>query len=359
MALALLLGLPHLSAAAAPPPDLTQGGKAEGKHRLTLGATGARGWIWSRSIAGGIEYTDARQILITDVAKGSPADGVLQADDVITGVNGQPFAGDARRLFAQALTEAEKEASGGVLKLVRWRGGQTQNVELKLKVLGTYAPTAPFDCAKSRRVFEQGCAAIAQRGFKDQRGNIKISIENDLNALALVASGREEYRPMVAEYARKVAESQPGGHESWGYAYETLFLAEYALATKDESVMPGLRRLSLDIARGASGVGTWGHRFAQPNGNLYGYGCMNQPGIPLTLDMVLAREAGVKDPDLDHAIAKASGFLRQWVNRGAIPYGDHEPWPWHDDNGKCSSAAVLFDLLGDQEATAFFAKMQA
>jgi hypothetical protein len=45
------------------------------------------------------------------------------------------------------------------------------------------------------------------------------------------------------------------------------------------------------------------------------------------------------------------------VNKGAIPYGDHQPWPGHEDNGKCSTAAVLFDLLGDREATRYFARM--
>ncbi|MHB8862446.1 MAG: DUF6288 domain-containing protein [Pirellulaceae bacterium] len=365
MAATLLLGLSSMAVAGAQgeaspaPPDLTQGGKPDNKHRWTLGATGARGWVWSRYAAGGSESTDARQILITEVAKGSPSDGVLQDGDVIVGINGQAFDGNARILFAKALTEAETSAKRGVLKLVRWRAGKTEDVRLKLRVLGTYAPTAPYDCAKSKRIFEQGCEAIAKRGFKDKQGNVQISIENDMNALALLASSRKQYRPLVAEYAIKVAEYQPqrDGLPSWEYAYNTLFLAEYALATKDEAVMAGLRRLSLEIARGASGVGTWGHRFAQPNGNLYGYGCMNQPGIPLTMAMVLAREVGVKDPDLDKTITKASGFLRQWVNKGAIPYGDHEPWPWHDDNGKCSGAAVLFDLLDDREAATFYSRM--
>lgn len=357
MAAALLVGLAGRAAAA--PPDLTRGGKPDNKHRWTLGATGARGWFWSRSVGGGIESDDARQILITKVAKGSPAFGVLKKGDVVTGLNGEAFGGDARRLFAQAVMEAEKETSGGVLKLVRWRAGKTDNVELKLQVLGAYAPTAPYGCAKSTRIFEQGCAAIARRGFKDKDGHVQVSIENDMNALALVASGREEYRALVAEYAGAAADLKPqlDGLPSWEYAYNTLFLAEYVLATKDAAVMPGLRRLSLEIARGASGVGTWGHGFVQPDGNLGGYGCMNQTGIPLTLAMVLAREAGVKDPVLDHAIAKAGDFLRQWVHKGAIPYGDHEPWPWHEDNGKCSGAAVLFDLLGDREAAAFYSRM--
>ena len=39
---------------------------------------------------------DSRQILVTKVAKGSPADGVLREGDVILGVGGRPFDGDAR-----------------------------------------------------------------------------------------------------------------------------------------------------------------------------------------------------------------------------------------------------------------------
>ncbi|MFN3483999.1 MAG: DUF6288 domain-containing protein [Planctomycetota bacterium] len=336
-----------------PVPDLTKGGQPDKGHDWTLGPTGARGWVWGWQG----HTTNARQILVTAVAPGSPADGVLARGDVLLGVDGKLFDDDARIQFARAVTAAETEAGQGRLRLIRWREGRTENVEVKLAVLGTYSDTAPYDCPKSRRVLELGCRAIAKQGWKDRRGNIQVSIANDLAALALLASGDESYRPLTAEYARKVAEHQPGGHISWGYAYDTLFLAEYALATKDESVMAGLRRLALDIARGQSRVGTWGHSFARPDGILNGYGCMNQPGIVLTLAMALAREAGIRDPVLEQAIAKSARFLRWYVHKGAIPYGDHDPWPWHEDNGKCSSAAVLFDLLGDQEAATFFSRM--
>jgi hypothetical protein len=55
-------------------------------------------------------------------------------------------------LSAQAVTEAEAEANGGVPRLIRWRVGNTENVQWKLPVLGTYAPTAPDACAKSKRI---------------------------------------------------------------------------------------------------------------------------------------------------------------------------------------------------------------
>jgi hypothetical protein len=329
-----------------PIPDFTQGGKTDGSHDWALGATGARGWMYAW------KHTDeARQILVTGVAQGSPADGVLQADDVILGVNGKPFADDARIQFARALMAAEQEASKGVLSLVRWRAGTTENVEIKLPVMGNYSATAPYDCKKSARILELGCRAIAQRGLS------QVSIPNSINAMALLASGREEYRPLLADYAKLAAELRMESMATWHYSYALMFLAEYAMATGDKSVMPGLTRLALEAAHGQSGVGTWGHKFARPDGNLNGYGAMNSPGIPLAVAMVLAREAGVKDPVLDKAITRAADFLRWYVNKGAPPYGDHAPWPGHEDNGKSSNAAVLFDLLGDGEAADFFAKM--
>src|SRR5688500_16174561 len=122
--------------------------------------------------------------------------------------------------------------------------------------------------------------------------------------------------------------------------------------------MPGLTRLANDIAEGASSVGTWGHSFARPTDKILdGYGNMNQPGIVLTLAMVVAREAGVRSPQLDKTIAHSARFLRYFSGKGAIPYGDHQPWPNHEDNGKCSSAAVLFDLLGERGPATFFTRM--
>ena len=119
-----------------------------------------------------------------------------------------------------------------------------------------------------------------------------------------------------------------------------------------------LKRTTMDAVEAQSFYGTWGHGGRKPSGNCSGYGAMNQVGLPMTLSMVLAREAGVKDPALDKAIAKSADFLRWYVDKGAIPYGVHLPWTAsHDDNGKCSLAAVLFDVLGDREATAFFSRM--
>lgn len=346
------------SAFAAPatltPPDFTKGDKPGKEHDWTLGPTGARGWIFT---ANGHSH-DSRQILITEVASGSPADGVLAVGDVILGVNAAKFADDARVQLAKAIAAAE--GSDGALKLHRWRSGQTGDVVVKLAVLGSYSATAPYDCPKTKRILELGCASLAKRMSDEQTYVRRLDgISRALNGLALLASGNKDYLPLVKREAKWAADFTTDGYLSWYYGFMMTFVAEYIMTTGDTSVMPGLTRLALETARGQSGVGTWGHRFTQNGGNLSGYGAMNAPGLPLTIGMVLAREAGVKHADLDKAITKASSFLRWWVHKGAVPYGDHRPFFAHEDNGKCAAAAVLFDLLGDREAAEFFAKMAA
>ena len=330
-------------------PDFTQGDIHDGWHDWTLGPTGLRGWIFGSQS----QTSEARQILVTEVAKGSPADGKFLVGDVILGLGRQKFTDDARISFAKAIATAESESGCGKFPLLRWRAGQTETVELQLKVMGTYSDTAPYDCPKSKKVFELGCAAIAKQGLKGE------SIPNDLNALALLASGQAEYRPMLAAYAKQVSEHRFMGYPNWDYGYANIFLAEYVLATGDQSVFAGLQRITSEIVRGQSAVGTWGHRPALPNGNINGYGCMNQPGLSLTISLVLARAAGVQSPELDRALAKSLGFLRWYAGKGAIPYGDHQPWNSHDDGGKTGAAALLFDLAGDRWAAEFFAKMAA
>ena len=334
-------------------PDFTKGDKAGSADDWTLGPTGARGWIYT---VGG-NSAEARQILITAVWKGSPSDGVLSKGDVIVGVDGKNFAGDARVQFANAIALAESERGSGKLRLLRWRDGKSDAVELKLQVLGSYSATAPYDCPKSKRIFEQGCTALARRvGEASYTRNLN-AIPRSLNALALLASANRSYLPLVKREAEWAAGFSAEGFATWYYGYVMTLVAEYVIATGDQSVMPGLKRLALESAHGQSAVGTWGHAFAMPSGNLNGYGCMNQPGISLTIGMVLAREAGVREPDVDRAIAKSAAFVRWFANKGAVPYGDHLPFPAHEDNGKCSSAAVLYDLLGDREAAEFFGKM--
>ncbi|YCM43525.1 DUF6288 domain-containing protein [Verrucomicrobiaceae bacterium 227] len=334
--------------------DLTKGESipAGATHDWTLGATGARGWMYSSKL----ETSDARQISVTQVAKGSPADGVLKVGDVILGVQGKAFSYDPRTEFGKALTQAESVAGKGVLEVTRWRAGKTEKAVIQLPVLGDYSATAPFDCPKSKQIFEQGCEVLAQRvGSPGYRAN---PITRSLNALALLASGKAEYLPLLRQEARWAADYEAESFQTWYYGYTIMLLSEYVMATGDDSVMPGLRRLALESAHGQSIVGSWGHKFAGPDRRLLGYGMMNAPGVPLTTSLVMARMAGVKDPALDLAIERSAKLIRFYIGKGAIPYGDHSPWvQTHEDNGKCGMSAVMFQCLNEAEGAEFFSRM--
>ena len=158
-----LSALSMLAASArAAPPDLTAAGviaTIDRKATYNLGATGLRGWIYTKAAdnldaAQGRTTLASRQILVTHVGVGSPADDVVKVDDVILGVDAKPFGDDARKSLARAIQQAETEAKGGVLKLLVSRGGQPQELTLKLAVLGTYSDTAPWNCEKSKRILD-------------------------------------------------------------------------------------------------------------------------------------------------------------------------------------------------------------
>ena len=336
-------------------PDFVKGDPIPERHNhdWNLGPTGARGWIYSNRL----ETTEARQILITQVEKGSPADGTLRVGDVILGVNGKPFQFDPRVELGKAISAAESK--GGQLNLFCWRKGKNRDTTVRINVLGTYSPTAPFDCPKSKLIFERGCNALATR----MKANPKAGngIVRSLNALALLSSGRKEFLPIIEEQVKWAAAWSDVEGKSlccWFYGPINILLAEYTLATGDTTYVPDLRRITMEIVHGQSAVGSWGHRFARPDGRLNGYGMMNAPGLPLTVSLILARKAGVDDPALDEAIRKSTRLMRFYVGKGCVPYGDHAAWmETHDDNGKNGIAAIMFNLLEDPTAAEYFSRM--
>lgn len=337
-------------------PDFTMGGTIpEGaNHDWNLGATGLRGWMFSEKMSTAV----ARQIKVTEVAKDSPAERVFEVGDVILGAGGEPFSHDPRTEFGRALTAAETETGGGRLALTRWRDGTTEQVELKLPVLGSYSATAPFDCLKSKRILDAGCEALAKRMAEEDYPRGLSPITRSFNALALLASGDRKYLRLVRAEAKWAADFTAGGNQPWWYSGNLMLLSEYIMATGDKSVLPGLRRMALETANGASFVGSWGHGFVGQDGRLGGYGMMNSTGVPLTIGLVMARAAGVSDPQVSRVIELSANLLRFYAGKGAVPYGDHHPWTeTHEDNGKSGKTAVLFNLLNEPQTAGFFARM--
>ena len=365
VAIALVSGNPLVAAPPAPP-DLTQSSAVDRTLTYNLGATGLRGWIYTKPAnffesQQGRTTTASRQILVTHVGAKSPADGVMKVDDVILGVGGKRFTDDARKSIAVAIQEAEKAANGGILKLTRWRAGKTAAVQLRLRVLGTYSDTAPYHCPKSKRIFDDACRVLEKEPLKE-------NIWGAVSGLALMATGNPDYLPRVRELARKMGPPTlklgRNALGTWESGYRSLFLCEYYLLTGDKEVLHAIRKFTLALAKGQGMYGTFGHGFSEltPDGQLHGsippYGPVNAAGLVANLAIVMGKKCGLKDPEIDPAIHRASRFFGYFVDKGAIPYGEHMPWPNHDNNGKNAMAAMLFAVQGNRiRETRYFAKM--
>ena len=343
-----------------------------------LGPTGAMGWM---HVSRNSMTAEARQILITKVEAGCPAEGVLQEGDLILGVNGKLFSEDARKALGRAIIGVESEKGGGLLELIRWRQvegenprrGKEEKVVVKLPVLGTFSETTPYECQKSVRILDQAVARLLDQKDWGRFGD---------KALALLATGEKKYHPLVRDYLHEAKFAKPdleislddGGLVCWGYGYHNLLLTEYFLATGDEYVLPAIREYAVKISMGQSSAGTWGHGFAwkvtnggEIHGRLRGYGALNQAGLPCFLSLILSKKCGIEHPEIDAAIARASEFFECFVGHGSIGYGFHRPsLEIHANgsngmsgNGKNGIAAVAFRLLGNEKATHFFSRLTA
>ena len=190
-----------------------------------------------------------------------------------------------------------------------------------------------------------------------------------ISALALLSTGNAEYLPKVREFARKMGPTSlklelKDGMVVWDWGYRGLFLSEYFLLTGDKEVLHAIGEYTLSLAKGQSMYGTFGHGISRltPDGKLHGsippYGPVNEAGLIGNLAIVMGKKCGIADPEVDAAIARAAGFFGYFVDKGSIPYGEHEPWPYHENNGKISMSAVLFSLQpGKTKEAQFFAKM--
>ena len=349
------------------PPDLTKEKPADIKLTYNLGATGLRGWIYTKPAnffesQQGRTTTFSRQILVTHVGAKSPADGVIKIDDVILGIDDKTFADDARKSIALAIQDAEKETNQGKLTLLVWRQGKTEKVQLKLRVMGSYSATAPFNCPKSKLIFDEACKVLENEPLRDDMWGA-------VNGLALMATGNPEYLPRVKALAHKIGPKTlklelKDGMFMWDWGYRNVFLCEYYLLTGDKDVLPAINEYAISLAKGQSMYGTFGHGIAKltPDGQLHGsippYGPVNAAGLIANMAIVMGKNCGVKHPEIEPAVDRASKFFGYFVDKGAIPYGEHMPWPNHENNGKNAMTALLFGLQGNRiRETQFWAKM--
>ena len=415
-------------------PDLTKGEDLppppkKGKRPVwNLGPTGIA-VIMSGNFGG-------YQMLVQGTIKDSPADGKLLPGDVITGINGVAFkpGGHLGIKTGNAIIEAEREINKGRIVFNVWRdqnyvkrsGRQdvssvdvdklfeaakddntlydwkeeeerTQevkqtsfdkfpiiptemDVELKLEVLPDYGDGLLEDCPKTKAIIEKACKVLEEK-FVEVPGNRRSGRGGVIEAMALLSTGKPEYKKLVHQWVRsKHSPWRPptepigerfkpdykgyNGYQTWHHGYNGLYCALYYEATGDDYVLPALRKYSIEAAMGQSQLGSWGHTFAFPkfNGGEFhkmnpGYGALNAAGNRCYFLVTLAQKLGIENPHIDLAVKRATQFFGSYTDQGCIPYGDHGAYGSDDSNGKNTGVAFSMMLLGEDYKAKYFARM--
>lgn len=378
--------------AAAAVPDLTRGDRPTPMKKSTkllignLGPTGLKGWVYTQ----GQDTSQSRQILVTEVAPGSPADGVLKSGDVILGASGSgevpvTFTDDVRKGFALAIADAEAREPA-VLQMIVWRKGVTDKMAITLETMGEYSSTAPYRCRKSLRIVMKalqyldthelkrdrfGLNALTLLAFNDDRIPGNAARQQRARAFIIdLLPGQKEFESMTSDQVETYSKV------AWSRSYNLIVLAEYYLATGDNPSKGGIDLVSAidahaqTVARGQSMFGTMGHQFAiqGEDGSIHGpyrvgYGPINATGLASFLGLTLARDCKLPNAKtreaIEAGIQRAAPFFASYVGRGAIPYGEHPPWTnGHCTNGKSGLAAVVFARVPQQEVPAkYYAQM--
>lgn len=308
--------------------------------------------------------TQAKQIVVSKVDSKSPADGKLQKGDVILKVNGKPFTGDSRRTVAEAIEQVEGE-DGKLTLTVKPKSGKQQDITLQLKVLGHHSDTAPFDCAKTDAILDAAVAKMIEtESYRDRLcgGWLALMATGDPEHLEIVKRElpkQDFYSPDPQEMDALLRGEIDKGLIIWYLGYQAITLAEYYLLTGDDTALPGLEVITTTLARGQDPAGLWGHRLATDHrgGRLPGYSHINQPSMSCFLGMVLAKKCGINNPQLDQGIADTARFVQRFVERGALPYGNHPPrTKVFNNNGSSSMAGMAMKLIGDKNAAKFFSR---
>ena len=205
---------------------------------VNLGPTGARAVLTQSSF------------VVKHVFEGSPADGVLQIEDEITGANGSAFGthtfgkfygmgyevGYEGPMMDLGTAIEDSEGRDGALALDVIRNGEPMKVEVQLAPIGRFSDTFPLECAKSAKLAADAVEYVV--GREDEHGHHVH--EQGKVGLALLAHGRmDEAKKLAEEWIEPPEETL----WTWHPSYRSIFLCEYFLMTGDERVLPAIRTL--------------------------------------------------------------------------------------------------------------------
>jgi len=305
-------------------------------HDFPLGVLSATGRL--------VDGDDA--ILVMDVGEGGAADrGGLAVGDRIVSIHGKqpaPFSKSTdsglqgpQQMLANALDQVGARVPSRLQLAVR-RGEETIQLGIDVPPSPAFANTLPIRCSKSR----QYIAAIAEHLAATQQasGRWRPGVGGDADVyatsfcgLALLAAKDEAYLPSIRRAIGFVKNNSidsidPGdtktGPKNWQAASSAILLAEYQLATGDDTFFGDLKVCCDLLAARVTANGTMGHHFAIP----YDGGGLVIINVQAHLAWALAEKCGyeIDGAAWDRSFSEVRKSIHQ--KTGAIGYSARATW---------------------------------
>jgi hypothetical protein len=298
-------------------------------HDFPLGVLSATGRLRDRATA----------IEVLDVGVDGPGQlGGLQAGDAIVAIDGKgmtPYSTDldAGLMGPQAALASALDTGCSLpepkLKLTLIRDGKQLPLEIALPASPRYARSFPSQCPKAAAYRKAAYQWLIghQRSDGTWPGHIggdSPDYQVSYVGLALLSAGDREYLPAIEKAVRFVRTHRitgidlndpKAGPKNWIAAAAAIFLAEYHLATEDDSVLPDVQKCCDLLALRVASNGRMGHHSEIS----YGGGGLTIVNVHAHLAWALADKCGCR-VDLAAWNRSLGEVIKAMTNNGAVGY---------------------------------------
>lgn len=274
----------------------------------------------------------------------SPAAGKIKAGDIIVGANNHVMdvphqfgrrnvTGWAGPMEEMAKLIEDSQGKDGELELMVWRGGdrsKAEKVMLKIRPVGRFSKTFPFNCERSDKLMIELCDFLAND--YERTGKFGRQHTHAAGVLALMASGENKYtrvieRVMSGYPGKRYSSLDGGGFQCWTYGLDGIVMGEYYLLTKDQRLIAPAQSLAVAVAESQNWQnGGYSHKpypFIQrriADGGPAGYGPMSGVTGLVMLGQSLFKAGGLEYSDEAYQ-RMHQGYLSSWTDKGYIDYG--------------------------------------
>jgi len=207
---------------------------------------------------------------VEKVEEGSPAAGLLEANDVVVGANGKVmdvpqnfhfFVSQAGPVQEMAKLIEDSQAKAGKLELIVWPGGNSakqKTVTVNVEVLGRFSPTFPYNCKRSDLMLKKLRDHIVSLSKTDKDFS-KMPHAYTACILSLMGTDDPKYQKVVngffkSYYDKRYDAANGSGNKSvggdmatWWNINDSVLLGEYYLLTGDKKLKPVMESLATCI----------------------------------------------------------------------------------------------------------------